>query len=67
MEDLEVGSKVRVKTNHWARSKARGTIVEIRSELKNPFLVEFKTKGIGIENGKMLWLSDNDLDDVKPL
>lgn len=38
--------------------------MEVNSELKNPFLVEFKTKGIGIENGKMLWLSENDLDAV---
>lgn len=62
MEGLQVGSRVRVKTAHWARSKSRGTVTEIDPEQKNPLLIQFDIPGIGFDGGMKLWLSEGDLD-----
>ena len=67
MDSAQVGSQIRVHSRHWARSKARGMIVEVNEKRINPILVEFAAHGIGFDGGHRLWLNENDFDVVETL
>lgn len=58
---IEVGTRVKVSKQHWARARQEGTIVEITFD--GMFIIQFDRKGIGFNDGLCLQLREEDLEE----
>lgn len=60
---LKVGSRIRLRHNHWARAHHEGMIVEMNR--RGRYLVRFDDVGIGFDDGRYLWLDQVSLEEIK--
>jgi hypothetical protein len=66
---ITVGSKVKIKHQHWLRALEEGVVVEFRPRARNSWLVKFQTRypGGGIDGDKLYFAEGDFLEIDQPI